>query len=137
MNDEIDNDANDNVPDSVEPEPTEPLEPEPTEPLEPELAEPLEQETDRPAVAAESEPRELQEAPDHEETGMEPVPAEGVGVERRQPAELVEPPPTCENAGSTSHSEGVLTPPSRQAPVSWIGWLRARSSRKRPSRFED
>ena len=128
MNDEIDN----------EPEPTEPQEPEPTEPLE--------QEPDRLAVAAESEPKELQETPEpipvedgnhHQKTGMAPVPAEGVGVGRQQPAELAEPPPTCENAGSTSHSEGVPTPPSRQAPVSWIGWLRARSSRKRPSRFED
>ena len=138
MNDEIDNKLNDNVPDFLEPEPTKPQEPEPTEPLE--------QEPDRLAVAAESEPKELQETPEpipkedgnhHQETSMAPVPTEGVGVGRQQSAKLGEPPPTCDNAGSTPHSEGVPAPPSRQAPVSWIGQVRAGSSRKRPSRFDD
>ena len=138
MNDELDYESTENVPNSMEPEPTEPQEPEPTEPLE--------QEPDRLAVPAEPEPEELHEIQEpvpiedgntHQKTGTAPVPAEGVGVGRRQPAELVEPPPASENAGSTSHSEGVPTPPSRQEPVNWIGRLRDRSSRKRPSRFKD
>ena len=138
MIDEFDHESTENVPNSVEPEPTEPQEPEPTEPLE--------HEPDRPAVAAESEPvepHEIQETAAKEggntqqKTGMAPVPAEGVGAERRLPAELAEPPPARENAGSTSHSEGVPTPPSRQEPVNWAGRLRDRSSRKRPSRFDN
>ena len=97
-------------------------------------------------MVAESEPKELQETQEpipiedgnnHQETSMEPVPAEGVGVGQQQSAKLAEPPPTCDNAGSTSHSEGVPTPPSCQEPVNWIGRLRDRSSRKRPSRFKD
>ena len=138
MNDDIDVEPKDNVPDSLEPEPTEPQEPEPTELLE--------QEPDRQAVTAESEPVELQEIPEpipiedgnqHQETGMAWVPAQGAGVERRQSTKLAEPPPTRDSAGVTSHSEGAPAPPSRQEPPSWISRLRAGSSRKRPSRYND
>ena len=131
--DDIDNEPNDNVPDSLEPEPSE-------------LQEPLGQEPDRPAVIAESEPAELQELPEpipiedrnqHQKTGMALVPAQGVGVEWQQSTKLAEPLPTCESAGITSHSEGAPVPPSRQEPPSWISRLRAGSSRKIPSRYND
>ena len=132
--------ANEKEPDSAEPEPPEPPDPEPPEPpdpepvkqpkpIEPEPTEPLEQEPDRPAAVAEPEPVELHETSDtrhqHQEAGVTPVPAQGVGVGRRQSVKLAEPPPTCDPARATSHSEGAPTPPSRQAPSSWAGRLRA------------
>ena len=137
--------ANEKEPDSAEPEPPEPPDPEPPEPpdpepvkqpkpIEPEPAEPVEQEPDRPAAVAEPEPVELHETPEpipiedgnqHQEAGVTPVPAQGVGVGRRQSVKLAEPPPTCDPARATSHSEGAPTPPSRQAPSSWAGRLRA------------
>ena len=66
-----------------------------------------------------------------------PVPTQGVGVGQWQSVKLAEPPPTCDSAGVTSHSEGAPAPPSHQVLSSWISRLRAESSRKRPSHYDN